>query len=104
MTEADQPFADGRTPDLHPAQVAAYRAMSFADKLAAASRLKPEGSVSISLLFPVKAIMPSFTLFFRLQRTPDSAGAAPSGTATGRRPHSPANNKQAQATPTQTAE
>lgn len=39
MIEADQPFADGRTPDLHPAQIAAYRAMSFADKLAAASRL-----------------------------------------------------------------
>lgn len=39
MTEADKPFADGLTPDLHPAQIEAYRAMSFSDKLAAVSRL-----------------------------------------------------------------
>ena len=33
MIEADKKFADGMTPDLHPAQVEAYRRMSFQDKI-----------------------------------------------------------------------
>jgi hypothetical protein len=39
MIEADEKFADGLTPDLHPAQIEAYRRMIPAQKMRQASRL-----------------------------------------------------------------
>lgn len=39
MTEADLKYADGMTPDLHPAQIAAYRRMTPAEKLRRMSAL-----------------------------------------------------------------
>ena len=39
LHEADSRIADGMTPDLHPAQVEAYRRMTPAEKMRQASRL-----------------------------------------------------------------
>lgn len=39
MTYAKDSQRDGSDPDLHPAQIAAYQAMSFADKMTAFSNL-----------------------------------------------------------------
>lgn len=38
MTDVDQKCADGKTPDLHPAQIEAYRRMSPAEKLSLIGR------------------------------------------------------------------
>lgn len=39
MIEADRQYADGMTPDLHPAQVESYRRMTPQDKMQAMGRL-----------------------------------------------------------------
>jgi hypothetical protein len=39
MTEADKIVADGMTPDLHPAQIEAYRRMTPQDKFRAMGRI-----------------------------------------------------------------